>query len=238
MTLLREIQRLLEHTYGATGVNFEHFLLGRERAEALARLAGASAAQISQLGRVFLREIDGQLRLGIYYDPQVIAALERNNPAYGVNDFNILPFMVLIEELDHAVHASLQYREGRCDIQSETFVRDLELQSKIDTYLVLELYCAHFSASGRITEGDRRWITACVFDAGHYPYDDPLLLERYHETNRLGRRYVRHLNHLAPARRTAEIRRFRKMTYARKQRRIATLARSRNAGGRSAVSPA
>src|SRR5262245_53763522 len=115
MTLLREIQLLLERTYGPTGVNFEEFLVGGNRQRQLAAMA-STAGQISDLGRTFLRIEGGKLHVAIYYDARVIAALERENPAYGLTDDNVLPFMVLLEELDHAVHASLKFREGEQEI--------------------------------------------------------------------------------------------------------------------------
>ena len=208
MTLLREIQSLLERTYGRTGVNLEEFLLNRERCGVLAGLADTSAKQISDLGRVFLREVRGQLRLGLYYDQSVIEALEADNPQYGINDNNVLPFMVFLEELDHAVHASLKFIEGRADIYTEHFVRDLELQAKVDTYLVLQMYVAFFNDTKQLTDADRRWLKACVFDSESFAYEEPRLRDRYYETNRLGRRYVGFLDRLSDRRRTAEIRRF------------------------------
>jgi hypothetical protein len=225
MTLLREIQLLLERTYGPTGVNLEEFLLGNQRSETLASMAGASAAQISDLGRVFLRVAEGQLRMGIHYDPRVITALEANNPQYGLNDENILPFMVFLEELDHAVHAALKFREGKREVTTEEFVRDLELQAKVDTYLILQIYCAFFNSSKRLTDADRRWLKACVFDSERFVYDQPLIAERYRVTNRLGRRYIRHLDKLTSVRRTKEIRRFRSLSYPEKQQRILAVAK-------------
>jgi hypothetical protein len=223
MTLLRENQILLERTYGTTGVNFEEFLLSPARSQALSEMAGTSAAEISDLGRVFLRVVDGDLRLGIYYDASVVETLEENNPAYGLNDENILPFMVLLEELDHAVHASLKFREGVRDIHGETFVRDLELQAKVDTYLILQKYCAFFNKPQRVTNADRRWLRACVFDRESATFEEPLLTERYWETNQHARRYARQLDQLPPKRRTSEIRRFRKLTYSQKRDRIVTV---------------
>ena len=156
MTLLGEIQILLERTYGPTGVNFEDFLLSQQRSRVLSEMAGPSAAQISDLGRVFLRIVEGKLRLGIHYDSSVVEALEKNNPACGLNDENIFPFMVFLEELDHAVHATLKFREGMQNIHSEGFVRDLELQAKVDTYLILLKYCVFFNKPQRLTYADRR----------------------------------------------------------------------------------
>jgi hypothetical protein len=222
MTLLGEIQLLLERTYGTTGVNFEDFLLSRQRSRVLSEMAGASAAQISDLGRVFLRIRDGKLRMGIYYDVSIIDALEENNPACGLNDENIIPFMVFLEELDHAVHAALKFQEGVRDIHSEVFVRDLELQAKVDSYLVLQKYCAFFNSPQKLTDADRRWLKACVFDRDNAVFEDTVLAERYREANRLARRFVRHLDGLPQTRRTTEVRRFRKLTYSQKCSRIVT----------------
>ena len=131
--------------------------------------------------------------------------------------------MVFLEELDHAVHASLKFREeGIRDIHSEAFVRDLELQAKVDTYLVLQKYCAFFNSPQKLTDADRRWLKACVFDRDNAAFDEPILAEHsYHETNRLARRYVR--LHLMVSKDAAhrEIRRFRKMSYSQKRDRIA-----------------
>ena len=55
MTLFHEIQRLLEHTYGVTGVNFEEFILNERRSAVLCGLADSSAKQVSDLGRLFMR---------------------------------------------------------------------------------------------------------------------------------------------------------------------------------------
>jgi len=231
MTLLREIQNLLEQTYGKIGVNLEDFFLNSDRHKHLARLsshasgvAGATAGQISDLGRTFLRVSDDKLRVGIYYQPSVIEALEKESPQFGLTDDNILPFMVFLEEVDHAVHASLKYLEGYRDIFAEEFVRDLEVQAKVDVYLILQMYCAFFNDDKKLHDEDRRWLKACVFDAEHFAYDEPVLAQRYRETNRLGRRYVKHLDTLTPKRRTTEIRKFRKLDYRRKQKRIQSLS--------------
>ncbi len=225
MTLLREMQLLLERTYGTTGVNLDEFILTDDRARVLSSMAGASAAQISDLGRVFLRVVHGDLRLGIYYDRGVIEALQTNNPQYGLDDNNVLPFMVFLEELDHAIHAMLKFREGNRDVYSEAFVRDLELQAKVDTYLILQMFAAFFNESKKLKPTDRRWLRSCIFDSENFAYSEPLIAQRYHETNRLGRRYARHLDRLKPARRTTEIRRFRTLSYVDKQRHIEAIGR-------------
>ena len=85
------------------------------------------------------------------------------------------------------------------------------------------MYCAFFNKPKRLTDADRRWLKACVFDAEKFSYAEPILRQRYYETNRLGRRYVGHLDRLTPKRRTTEIRKFRGLAYTRKRQRIAAL---------------
>jgi len=225
MTLLREIQLLLERTYGPTGINLEKFLLDTDRSQSLFLMAGATAAQIADLGRVFLRIVDGKLYMGIFYNPRVIEALECNNPQCGLNDGNILPFMVFLEEIDHAVHAALKFKEGERDIYNESFIRDLELQAKIDTYLILQKFCVFFNEPKKLTTQDRRWLLSSTFDTDAGMYEDPVVGERYYESNQLGRKYVRYLDRLTNAKRTTEIRQFRRLTYGGKKRRIAALTK-------------
>lgn len=224
MTLVRQVQSLLERTYGRTGLNFEDFIIGPGRLRELVRESDAVADQMSPWGRLFMRHRDGQLRLSIYYDPRLIAALEQNNPQCGLNDANVLPFMVFLEELDHAVHAALKYLEGHTDIYSETFVRDLELQARVDLYLILQIYCASANPGRRLTDTDRRWLRAWVFDSETFAYPANALQERYRDSNRLGRRYVAWLDRLPAMRRPLEIRRFRRLAYEQKRQHILSLA--------------
>jgi hypothetical protein len=104
------------------------------------------------------------------------------------------------------------------------FVRDLELQAKVDTYLVLQKYCAFFQHHQSLTDADRRWLKACVFDRDNAAFEDPCLAERYQETNRLARRYVRSSRRLPRAGGPRKLSRFRKLTYSQKRRRIASTA--------------
>jgi hypothetical protein len=220
MTLLRQIQLLLERTYGSTGVNFEEFIIGPERCRHLSGLAAAQVSDMSDLGRVFLRVTGDQLAIGIYYDERVIEALAAENPQRGVTDANVGPFMVFLEELDHAVHAALKFHEGVRDIHDETFATDLELQARVDMYLILQMYRAGMNRSGRLTNRDRKWLRARVFEAEDCAYADPVLSRRYEVGNRLAQRFVKHLEALTRQERQAEICAFRKISFVEKCRRI------------------
>jgi hypothetical protein len=66
-TLFSQIQRVFERTYAQVGINLEDCLIDRSRCAQLSALAGASARELSDLARTFLRRADDQLYVGIYY---------------------------------------------------------------------------------------------------------------------------------------------------------------------------
>jgi len=58
---------------------------------------------------------------------------------------------MFVEEINHALHAALQFKSGTREIGSEDFARNLELQAQIDTYLVLLLFVAFFRKAQRVS---------------------------------------------------------------------------------------
>ena len=119
-TLFSEIQRLLERTYASVGVNLEECLIDRRRCSQLSALAGAQAAELSMLARTFLRAADGRLRVGIYYSSWLIEQLERHDPRSGLSDANIKALIAFVEEINHALHAALQFQRGRRQTATRT----------------------------------------------------------------------------------------------------------------------
>ncbi len=223
-TLFSEIQRLFERTYAAVGINLEDCLIGPRRCGQLSRLAGASARELSELARTFLRTSDGQLHVGIYYSRWLIEQLERHDPRAGLNDANIRSLVAFVEEINHALHAALSFQRGVRAIGSEEFARNLELQAQVDTYLVLLLFVAFFRKAQRVSRTDRRWLRFHLF-ARHDPraYRDPNLRGRYLETTRLARRYTRFLDTINGLRRLEEIRAFHALDYPAKKQHILAL---------------
>src|SRR6202453_340240 len=106
-TLFSDIQRLFERTYATVGINLEDSLIDRQGCGQLSRLAGASARELSELARTFLRRSGDQLYVGIYYSRWLIEQLEQNDPRRGVSDENIRSLIALLEEINHALHAAL-----------------------------------------------------------------------------------------------------------------------------------
>jgi hypothetical protein len=223
-TLFSQIQRLFERTYAQVGINLEECLIDRTRCAQLSRLAGKSARELSEFARTFLRHAGDHLYVGIYYSRWLIEQLEEHDPRAGLGDRNIRSLIMFVEELNHALHAALQFKRGVRDITSEDFVRNLELQAQVDTYLVLLLFVAFFRRTQRVSATDRRWLQFHLF-ARQFPeaFHDPNLRGRYLETSKLAASYTRYLDALNGVRRLDEIRRFHSLDYSAKKQRILAL---------------
>jgi hypothetical protein len=227
-TLFSQIQKLFERTYAQVGINLEDCLIDRNRCRQLSILAGRSARELSELARTFLRTADDQLYVGIYYSCWLIEQLERHDPRVGLSDRNIRSLIAFVEEINHALHAALQFKNGAREIASEDFSRNLELQAQVDTYLVLLLFVAFFRKTQRVSRTDRKWLRFHLFsrqcpDA----FADRHLRARYLETTELATSYTLYLDALNAIRRVEEIRLFRSLDYAGKKQRILALPPSK-----------
>jgi hypothetical protein len=223
-TLFADIARLLERTYASTGVALEDCLIGRERCGQLSRLAGAQARELSELARTFLRHSGDNLFIGIYYSRWLVEQLERHDPRRGLNDSNIGHVIAFVEEIDHALHAALAFQRGERNIATEDFARNLELQARVDTYLVLLLFVAFFRRTQRVSRTDRRWLRFHLFGRDNPDaFADPNLRGRYLETTELAASYTQLLDALNAARRVDEIRVFHALDYTGKKDRILQL---------------
>lgn len=223
-TLFSQIQRLFERTYARVGINLEDCLIDRRRCAQLSILAGKSARELSELARTFLRTADDRLYVGIYYSRWLIEQLEKHDPRAGLTDTNIRSLIAFVEEINHALHAALQFRSGTREIASEDFARNLELQAQVDTYLVLLLFVAFFRKTQRVSARDRRWLRFHLF-ARQCPdaFDDRNLRARYLETTELAWTYTRYLDTINGLRRLEEIRCFRSLNYGQKREKILAL---------------
>ena len=223
-TLFSQIQKLFERTYAQVGINLEDCLIDRRRCLQLSILAGRSARELSELARTFLRTADDRLYVGIYYSRWLIEQLERHDPRTGLSDRNIRSLIAFVEELNHALHAALQFKNGQREFASEDFARNLELQAQVDTYLVLLLFVAFFRKTQRVSKTDRRWLRFHLFAAKNPgAYSDQNIRGRYLETTELASNYTRFLDTLNGMRRLDEIRRFRSLDYTSKKARILAL---------------
>jgi hypothetical protein len=227
-TLFSQIQRLFERTYAQVGINLEDCLIDRNRCRQLSSLAGRSARELSDLARTFLRAADNQLYVGIYYSRWLIEQLERHDPRAGLSDHNIRSLIAFVEEINHALHAALQFKNGAREFASEDFARNLELQAQVDTYLVLLLFVAFFRKTQRVSRADRKWLRFHLFNR-QCPdaFVDRNLRARYLETTELAASYTFYLDTLNAIRRVEEIRSFRSLDYVDKKQRILALPASK-----------
>src|SRR6059036_2667053 len=226
-TLFSQIQKLFERTYAQVGINLEDCLIDGTRCAQLSVLAGKSARELSELARTFLRRAGDQLYVGIYYSRWLIEQLELHDPRTGLGDRNIRSLIMFVEELNHALHAALQFKRGIREIASEDFARNLELQAQVDTYLVLLLFVAFFRKTQRVSRMDRRWLRFHLF-ARQCPeaFLDANLRGRYLETSQLAASYTHYLDTLNGHRRLDEIRRFHSLDYGTKRAHILALTNS------------
>ncbi len=223
-TLFSQIQRLFERTYAQVGINLEDCLIDRARCTQLTHAAGASARELSELARTFLRRADDQLYVGIYYSRWLIEQLEKHDPRGGLSNANIHSLIAFVEEINHALHAALQFKQGRREIHSEDYARNLELQAQVDTYLVLLLFVAFFRKTQKVSKTDRRWLRFHLFASRNpHAYRSRELRARYLETNELAASYTQFLDTLNGLRRLEEIRAFRSLEYGAKKARVLAL---------------
>lgn len=223
-TLFSQIQRLFERTYAQVGINLEDCLIDQRRCTQLSKAAGASARELSELARTFLRRADDQLFVGIYYSRWLIEQLERHDPRGGLNNANIRSLIAFVEEINHALHAALQFKQGAREIHAEDYARNLELQAQVDTYLVLLMFVAFFRKTQKVSRTDRRWLRFHLF-ASQNPdaFRDSNLRGRYLETTELAASYTKFLDTLNGMRRLEEIRAFRALDYDAKKQRVLLL---------------
>jgi hypothetical protein len=222
--LFSQIQQLFERTYAQVGINLEDCIIDRARCAQLSKLAGASARELSELARTFLRRAGDQLYVGIYYSRWLIEQLERHDPRAGLSDSNIRSLIAFVEEINHALHAALQFKTGERAIEGEDFARNLELQAQVDTYLVLLLFVGFFRKTQKVSRTDRRWLRFHLFASQHPgAFQDKNLRGRYLEATELASRYTAFLDTLNGLRRLDEIRAFRSLDYGAKKERILAL---------------
>jgi hypothetical protein len=216
MTLLREIQLLLERTYAPVSINLESCLIGEGRCAVLNELAGESAAHLAPRGRTFLRQAGDSLYVAIFYARPVIAELEANDPRATLNERNISALITFIEEIAHGVQAALLFHEGEREIESEAYARNLEAQARIDTYLVLNKFAHLLCGKGKIPRSIGTWIRRQLFDNSHRRFATPRLRARYGAAQRCALVFLRHLRRLPLEERQETLREFRALDWVEK----------------------
>jgi hypothetical protein len=215
MTLLREIQTLLERTYAPVPINLEACVIGESRCAVLNRLAGQETEHLAPAGRTFLRQAGDSLYVAIFYARPVIAELEANDPRLALNERNISALITFIEEIAHGVQAALLFNEGEREIDSEAYARNLETQARVDTYLVLCKF-AHLICGDPIPRSVGAWLRRQLFDDSHRRFATPQLRARYGAAQKCALGFVRHLRRIPLTERHETLREFRGLNWPQK----------------------
>ena len=212
MTLLREIQTLLERTYAPVAIDLETCVIGESRCAVLNRLAGEDMRYLAPAGRTFLRQAGDSLYVAIFYSRPVIAELEANDPRRALNERNISALITFIEEIAHGVQAALLFYEGEREIESEAYARNLETQARIDTYLVLNKF-AHLLCGEPIPRCVGSWLRRQLFDKSYQRFATPRLRARYGAAQRCALGFLRRLRRVPVALRPEALREFRALPW-------------------------
>jgi hypothetical protein len=215
MTLLREIQLLLERTYAPIPINLEACVIGEGRCATLNRLAGEDARHLASGGRTFLRQAGDSLYVAIFYSRPVIEELETNDPRRALNERNISALITFIEEIAHGVQAALLFQEGERAIDNESYARNLETQARIDTYLVLSKF-AQMICGGRIPRHVGSWLRRQLFDISYRRFTTPRLRLRYRVAQECALAFLRHLRRVPLSDRPRALREFRGLAWNEK----------------------
>lgn len=221
MSLLRQIQSMLEGSDRATGVNLERFVVGPVRTAQLVEKAGSGAGTLTEYGGTFLQAEARQLRLAIYFPDEVISALEADDPRTRLNERNISPLISFVEEIAHAVHAGYLFLQGQRDFASEDALRNLETQAKVDTSLVLTGLAA-LLVGGPLPADLRTWLDEQLFDSGHQHFPPGPLRERYQLAEETAWDFLQLLRATPFPTRRPLLRTFRRSSWADKQTLLAS----------------
>jgi hypothetical protein len=219
MTLLSEIQSVLERTYRPSGVRLEECLIGRERSRQLDRRLPDRDRELAPQARTYLRwhEGEGSLYLALYFDPVLITRLEDCNPHEIISHHNIHELITFIEEITHGVHAALAFQSGWRAWDSEQFACNLELQARVDTYWIL-LLLGRTLRGGLLDMDTRLWMKDRLFGDEHAFYEDQQLERRYRWAKEGARCFVELCESEDPLQRRQWIREFRELNLTGKLR--------------------
>jgi len=212
MTLLREIQLLLERTYAPVAINLEACVIGESRCAVLNRLAGEEARHLAAGGRTFLRQAGDSLYVAIFYARPVIEELEANDPRRALNERNLPALITFVEEIAHGVQAALLFQEGEREITSENYARNLETQARVDTYLVLSKF-AQMICGNPIPRPVGRWLQQQLFDSSYRSFATAQLRQRYKAAQKCAVEFLRYLRCVPLSYRAETLRKFRRFDW-------------------------
>ena len=204
-SLLTRLQRLIERSYDwNTGIeDLGPYLLGDEGyrrlydgQEIAEELPGASPG-----ARTLVRWLGPQIRIRVYYPDALVRYLERRNPLHRVDEDNVGPFAVLVEELDHLLMLAWCARHRR-----GVALLELEFHANVTKYMVLAHFLARLSHRPHLAPSQRRWVLHRLFHGAGEGLPPPFR-HRYRTAARLAIRLLSHLDSLPGEERVQALRR-------------------------------
>jgi hypothetical protein len=122
--MLARLQRGLEALYRVeTGVDVGDYVLDAAARDEL-------APQRKPREQLLARETDGEMSIGLFIDPSVLANLDRNDPSNRLGEHNLGDFLLAVEGVSHFIYTVCCARAERPVTQLE-----LELQAEVDKYV-------------------------------------------------------------------------------------------------------
>jgi hypothetical protein len=212
LPLLTRLQRIIEASYDwRTGIqDLSPYLMGDEGYRALygnREILGVLPGN-ERGPRTLVTWRDGVLRLGVYYPNDLIRDLEVRNPLLGVGEENLIPFSLLVEELDHLLMLAWSARHGRV-----VRLMELEFHANITKYLVLAHFLGRAEGRTRLSSALRRGLDEFLFEGVGEDLPEPYR-NRYQTAARLARRFLMVLERLTTPARLVALRRFGRRSWA------------------------
>ncbi len=216
-SLLEQIQGLLERTYEIPpglvdagrfvigDIGYVHLYGDSEIVESVEVVENPGSLRAKTL----LQHAAGMLRASIYFPDTMIRTLENHPPRSGLNEENVGPFAVLVEELDHLLVMAQRAAEGRVATLFE-----LELHANVSKHLVLSRF---LSRNGRRPRPARVvWLRDRLFHRWTFSDEQDPIRSRYQDAARFGLQFLNRLEQRAPADRLEFLREFHRRSVAGK----------------------
>ena len=204
--LISRLQRLIESSYDwRTGISdLTPFLIGDRGYRALYEgreiLEEVPGPDVGPRTLVTCRE--GVARLGIYYPDSLVRQLEAAPPLRGISEHNLVPFIHLVEELDHFLMLAWCIPRGRV-----VRLVELEFHANVTKYLVLAHFLGRLRKQSRLLQSERDWLLHYLFEDAGEDLPEPFS-RRYRTAAQMGVRFIRELDALPPWMRLRVLRRF------------------------------
>lgn len=224
MSLLRDVQGLIERTYAAASgiADIGPFIIGDEGLRRLrdrhALVRGTDGEQAVLSGAALLvRAEPGGTALSVYFPDALIRRLESRPPHHVLDEENVDDFAEFIEEIDHFVVLAHALGDGR-----EITLLELELRANVSKALVVGHFLARHARRAALREEERLWLRHHLFEKRDVAEPEPAIAARYREARRLAVRLLDRLGGMTRSERLAWLRRWNRLPAAEKVRQLAS----------------